>query len=153
MVRPALARSAAVGRGPAGSHNAEHHRTQELDSAAGEEHHRRVENLTQLGGIARIGESDQRDAVLQHLLLLAHGVVKSAAAGDALRDAGRDPGGLQFRLGCPKDGLRRAKPFHQQARGSGAEAGYQSEREPVEGLFLGDDHIKHGLAERTLQHS
>ena len=82
----ALGDGQAVGRGAAGSDDAEADGLQQFDASAGEEQDGRIEDFAQRLGIARVADGDCDGAGLRHLLLLGGGVFKGAAAGDGLGD-------------------------------------------------------------------
>ncbi len=72
-----------------------------------------------------------RSLRLQHFLLLRHGVLECAAAGDALSHRAADARAFEFRARGAKNGLRRAKLRDQLSGAARSEARNQPQRKPV----------------------
>ena len=75
----------AVGSGPPGAHHSDSQRLQQLDAAAREQQHRRIENFAQPLRITRVPDGYGDSAGRSHLFLLRGGVFERASAGDRLR--------------------------------------------------------------------
>jgi hypothetical protein len=68
-------------------------------------------------------------------MLLIHGILERASAGDALGHPGRDSGGLELGTRSPEDGLRGSEDLDQQSQLTRAQPGNHAQREPVQLLL------------------